>query len=248
MYVWDVRVREINVNSIRWSRFGPWAWCFVDLWKQFCVRLDTDWSVRFSTIQDGICALGKAHMCSAWSLRSFPQRRLWNGSNVRLIDDGPLSSFQGRSSSVSSFHASLLQAIGGVMPLALCLHVVSQASQHFRSSEKQATCEGCFAPQPPPPSTCLPPPPHSPPPVYLHGYFPSLQDRSPRQKARLAVAMQCTALLPGFLSSCLSEVWTLILSSFQQYSKTVDLFKSRTVYSYYNLLDWPPVDDYCLWG
>ena len=28
----------------------------------------------------------------------FPQRCLWNGSNVRLIDDGPLSSFQGTSS------------------------------------------------------------------------------------------------------------------------------------------------------
>ena len=45
------------------------------------------------------------------------------------------------------FHASLLQAINGVMTLALCLQVVSQASQHFRSSEKQATCEGCFARQ-----------------------------------------------------------------------------------------------------
>ena len=72
------------------------------------------------------------------------------GSNVRLIDDGPLSSFQGRSSSASSFHASLLQAIDGMMSLALCPQVVSQASQHFRSSEKQATCEGCFARQ----STC----------------------------------------------------------------------------------------------
>ena len=66
-------------------------------------------------------------------------------SNVRLIDDGPLSSFQGRSSSAFSFHACLLQAIDGVMSLALCPQVVSQASQHFRFSEKQATCEGCFA-------------------------------------------------------------------------------------------------------
>ena len=54
-------------------------------------------------------------------------------------------SFQGRSSSASSFHASLLQAINGVMSLAWCLQVVSQASQHFRSSQKQATCQGCFA-------------------------------------------------------------------------------------------------------
>ena len=78
-------------------------------------------------------------MRSTPSLRSFP--------NVRLIDDGPLSSFQGRSSSASSFHASLLQAIDDAMSLALCLQVVSQASQHFISSEKQANCEGCFARQ-----------------------------------------------------------------------------------------------------
>ena len=39
---------------------------------------------------------------------------------TRLIDDGPFSSFQRRSSSASSFHASLLQAINGVMSLALC--------------------------------------------------------------------------------------------------------------------------------
>ena len=82
-------------------------------------------------------------MRSTPSLRSFP--------NVAFetvpIYAHPLSSFQGRSSSVSTFHPSLLQAIDGVMSLALCPYVVSQASQHFRSSEKQATCEGCFARQ-----------------------------------------------------------------------------------------------------
>ena len=56
-------------------------------------------------------------------------------------DDSPLSSFQGRSSSASSFNACLRQAINGVMSFALCPLVVSQASQHFRSSEKQTTCE-----------------------------------------------------------------------------------------------------------
>ena len=66
---------------------------------------------------------------------------------IRLMDDGPLSSFQGRSSSASSFNASLLQAIDGVMSLALCPQVVSQAPEHFRSSEKQATCGGCFSRQ-----------------------------------------------------------------------------------------------------
>ena len=61
-------------------------------------------------------------------------------------DNGPPSSFQGRLSSASSFNASLLQAISGVMSLALCPQVLSQVSQHLRSSEKQANCEGCFAP------------------------------------------------------------------------------------------------------
>ena len=84
-------------------------------------------------------------MRSTLSLRSFPQHHLWNGSNVRLTDHGHLSSFQGRSSSTSSFHASLLLVIDDVMSLALCPQEVSQAPQHFKSSEKQATCEGCFA-------------------------------------------------------------------------------------------------------
>ena len=79
--------------------------------------------------------------------QKFPQRCLWNGSRVRLIEISSLSSFQGRSSSASSFHASLLQAIDGVMSLTLCPQVVSQASQHFRSSEKHAICEGCFSRQ-----------------------------------------------------------------------------------------------------
>ena len=69
---------------------------------------------------------------------------------------GPLSSFQGISSSeASSFHASLLQAIDCVIFLALCLQVVSQAPQHFGSSETEATCDGCML--------C--------PPVYLLGHF-----------------------------------------------------------------------------
>ena len=61
----------------------------------------------------------------------FPQHCLWNSSNVLLIDDGPLSSFQGRLSSASSFHTSLLQVIDGVMSLALCPLVVPEASQHL---------------------------------------------------------------------------------------------------------------------
>ena len=51
--------------------------------------------------------------------------------------------FQERSSKASSFCASLLQAIGGLMSLALCRQVVSQAPQHFNSSETQAICDAC---------------------------------------------------------------------------------------------------------
>ena len=64
----------------------------------------------------------------------------------------------------SSFHASLLQAIDGVMSLALCPQVPSPDPQHFRSSETQATCDS-WVPLPP---TTLPAP------VYPLGHFPSL--------------------------------------------------------------------------
>ena len=53
-----------------------------------------------------------------------------------------------------SFHASLLQAIGGVMSLTVCPQVMSQAPQHFRSSYLW----GLLCP-----------------PVYLLGHFPSLR-------------------------------------------------------------------------
>ena len=63
---------------------------------------------------------------------------------VCLIDDGSVLSFRGRSSSASSFQASLLQAIDGRMSLAVCPQVMSQAPQHFKSpekmSEKSALC------------------------------------------------------------------------------------------------------------
>ena len=65
-----------------------------------------------------------------------------------LINDSPLSSFQGRSSSEAPLSTPLSsQVIDGVMSLALCLQVVSQAPQQFRSTEKQTTCEGCFVGQ-----------------------------------------------------------------------------------------------------
>ena len=48
-------------------------------------------SVEFSSVKDGIYALRKAHMRSTASQsRKFPPTLPFgNGSNVRLIDDGP---------------------------------------------------------------------------------------------------------------------------------------------------------------
>ena len=84
---------------------------------------------QISSVQDGIYVLEKAHFSLHPISQKFPQCCLWNGSSVRLIDESPLLSFQERSPSTSSFNTSLLQVISCVMSLALCLLVVSQASQ-----------------------------------------------------------------------------------------------------------------------
>ena len=75
-------------------------------------------SVQFSS-RWYLCARKSAYVLHSVS-QKCPLRYLGNSSNVRLTDDGPLSSLQGRSSSASSFHASLLQEIDGVMSVALC--------------------------------------------------------------------------------------------------------------------------------
>ena len=108
-------------------------------------------AVQHSSVQDGICVFRKAHMRSTPSLRSFPNVAFEMVPSAHLTDDDPLSSFHRRSSRASSFHASLLRAFSAVMSLALCPQVLPQAPQHFRSSEKQASCDGCFSCQ----SICL---------------------------------------------------------------------------------------------
>ena len=50
-------------------------------------------SVQFSSVQDGIYALGKAHMYSTPSLRSSPNIAFETAPMFCLTDDGPLSSF-----------------------------------------------------------------------------------------------------------------------------------------------------------
>ena len=59
---------------------------------------------QISSFQDGIHVLEKAHFSLHPIFQKFPQCCLWNSSSVCLIDDSPLSSFQGRLSSASSFN------------------------------------------------------------------------------------------------------------------------------------------------
>ena len=66
----------------------------------FCHTQQRAYSVQFSPAGSRwyLCARKNPYALHPIS-QKFPQSRLWSGSNVRLIDDGPLSSFQGRSSS-----------------------------------------------------------------------------------------------------------------------------------------------------
>ena len=65
-------------------------------------------------------------------------RCLWNCSNDHLIDNDPLSSFQGRSSSASSFHAFLVHAEEkyesvGVLSLMVTRGKVGNFQQNFKT-------------------------------------------------------------------------------------------------------------------
>ena len=79
--------------------------------------------------------------------KNIPQCCLCSTSNFDLTGDGLISPFQGRLSTAAFFYTALLQEIDGVISLVLCLWVVSQAPQHFRPPETQATWDCCFARQ-----------------------------------------------------------------------------------------------------
>ena len=56
----------------------------------------------------------------------------------------PFSTFHGKSGSASFFYRSLTQPVDGMISLALCLHVLSQAPQHPRPSYNvQSALDGC---------------------------------------------------------------------------------------------------------
>ena len=68
-------------------------------WTKEVKQVNRDTILHTSSVQGGIIyALGKAHMHATPSQKFSQRFQCWNGSNVRLVDDGPLSSFEGRSS------------------------------------------------------------------------------------------------------------------------------------------------------
>ena len=77
-----------------------------------------------------VFVLSEKPICAPPRLSEVSLTLLLKRFQIRLIDDGPLSSFEGRSSSASSFYASLLQAIDGEMSLAVCPQIVFQVPQH----------------------------------------------------------------------------------------------------------------------
>ena len=96
--------RQLPLVACRWF-CGP-------LWKTV-LSLSCGFSYRnINSVQFSsrwyVCAWKSPYALHPVS-QKFPQRCLSNGSNVRLIDDAALSSFQGISSGASSFHASLLR-------------------------------------------------------------------------------------------------------------------------------------------
>ena len=111
---------------------------------RYYVRVKQLNSVQFKMVA---MRLEKAHMRSTPSLRSFPNVVFETVPMFVWLMMTLSRPFKEDRVEEASFHVALLQAIGDVMSLALCPQVMSQAPQHFRSSEKQASCEGCFARQ-----------------------------------------------------------------------------------------------------
>ena len=128
------------------NNISVWPWCSCRCQRVVASASPSqDWSydvssVQFSSVQDGISARGKAHMRFIPSLGSFPGVAFETVPNVRLIDDdGPLSSFQGRLSSASSFHVGpSLSELSGVVPSCFTLSLSTVFfffffSQRYRS-------------------------------------------------------------------------------------------------------------------
>ena len=86
------------------------------------------WTVQCSSRRYLFARKSLIISCAPPCLSEVSQCHLWNCSNVRLIDNSPLSSFQGRSSNASSFHAPLFPVIDGVMDVLVFVPASSVSS------------------------------------------------------------------------------------------------------------------------
>ena len=110
----------VTTNVLSWQKLYLWQ----------LPPIIRDWGSAAIQHSEQMCFQVSASAIDCWG-STFPQKDCQ----------------QGRLSVASSFYAFLLRVVSSVMSLALCPQIVSQAPQHFRSSEAQATCDGCFAPQ-----------------------------------------------------------------------------------------------------
>ena len=137
-----VLISTINVLSLHSENDGR-TQCMSALWK-------TPWLLTQSSAGSTVgraCKLIKSvqFKTCTWKSRcalhpislKFFQHCFWNTVPAFVWLMTALSVLS-KKISTSSFHASLLQAIDGAMSLALCPQVVSQAPQHFSSSQTQA--------------------------------------------------------------------------------------------------------------
>ena len=94
-------------------------------------------SFRLNQFSSRRYALRKSRIRPIPSLKRFPNVAFGADRLIRLTDDGPPASFQGRSSSASSFHASLVHAIDGSVTLLLYVqddHLDFHAAPEFSST------------------------------------------------------------------------------------------------------------------
>ena len=86
--LFESRPHRSHVAGITANRFQRQLTLSTEICLQWKPRRKLD---QFSSVHDGICALGKAHK-NHYALQpvfeKFSERCLWNGSEVRLIDNG----------------------------------------------------------------------------------------------------------------------------------------------------------------
>ena len=110
-------------------------------------RMNWDLLVGKAPCGHSTMLLGKSHSHSTLLLRSFPSIALETVSMFMMVLSNLFKKCcqQERLPRAYSLYTFLLRVVSNVVSLALCPLVVSQAPQHFRSFEVQASCDGSFA-------------------------------------------------------------------------------------------------------